>query len=142
MQQTDMRRCRILSLFLVTTIQVICGLELLPAQSQQRSGVVAVPKSAGENKYYVGNRPPLLPNPLIELPVGSITPAGWIRRQLELMSQGFTGHLTELSKWCEIKGSAWVSHDGEGQNGWEELPYWLKGYIDLGHVLNDKRIID
>ncbi|TLY31258.1 MAG: transcriptional initiation protein Tat [Ignavibacteria bacterium] len=50
--------------------------------------------------------------------------------------------MTELSKWCEIRGSAWVSHDGEGQNGWEELPYWLKGYIDLGHVLNDKRIIE
>ena len=30
----------------------------------------------------------------------------------------------------------------KGTNGWEEMPYWLKGYGDLGYVLGDKPIID
>src|SRR2546422_7652631 len=52
-----------------------------------------------------------VPNPLIELPVGTVKPEGWVRHQLELMAQGFTGHLKELSKWCEIKGNAWRSEE-------------------------------
>ena len=28
-----------------------------------------------------------------------------------------------------------------GTDGWEELPYWLKGYGDLGYVLKDEAII-
>ena len=31
--------------------------------------------------------------------------------------------------------------NGLGENGWEELPYWLKGYGDLGYVLHDSVII-
>ena len=52
-----------------------------------------------------------------------------------------TGRLPEISKWCKFEGNAWASPDGQGHSGWEELPYWLKGYGDLGYVLNDKKII-
>jgi hypothetical protein len=78
---------------------------------------------------------------LIKLPAGAIRPEGWLRTQLELMANGFTGHLTELSKYCKFQGNAWVDPNGEGANGWEEVPYWLRGYIDLGYVLQDQRII-
>jgi hypothetical protein len=30
---------------------------------------------------------------------------------------------------------------GQGKFGWEEVPYWLRGYIDLGYVLQDPAII-
>src|SRR3989442_3665496 len=70
----------------------------------------------------------------------SIHPQGWLRRQLELMRDGMVGHLPEVSKWCQIKESAWASPKGEGQYGWEELPYWLKGFVNLGYVLGDERI--
>ncbi|HTY37377.1 MAG TPA: beta-L-arabinofuranosidase domain-containing protein, partial [Bacteroidota bacterium] len=93
------------------------------------------------NTLYPSNRSPLVPSPFVKLPVGSIKPGGWLREQLRLMAGGFSGHLTEISKWCKIEGSAWVSPSGQGANGWEELPYWLKGYIDLGYILRDKRII-
>jgi len=77
----------------------------------------------------------------MKLPIGSIKPKGWLRRQLELEANGMTGHLEEISKWCKFENSAWASPDGQGQFGWEELPYWLKGYGDLGYVLDDEKII-
>ncbi|MGB9623676.1 MAG: beta-L-arabinofuranosidase domain-containing protein [Phycisphaerae bacterium] len=103
--------------------------------------VVRVPTTAGANAFYVGNRPPLLPNPLIKLPIGAIMPKGWLREQLLLEADGMSGHLSEISKWCKPEGSAWMNPRGEGRFGWEELPYWLKGFGDLGYVLRDDRII-
>ena len=104
------------------------------------SAVFAQP-SATRNTLHVSNREPLLPNPLVRLPAGKVRPEGWLRHQLTLMADGFSGRLTEISKWCRFDSSAWVSQHGEGQFGWEEMPYWLKGFIDLGCVLNDQRII-
>src|ERR1043166_530217 len=78
----------------------------------------------------------------VMLPIGSITPNGWLRHQLQLEANGMTGHLEHLSKWCKFDGNAWTSARGQGHSGWEELPYWLKGYGDLGYVLKDSAIID
>jgi hypothetical protein len=83
----------------------------------------------------------LRPLPLVKLPVGAVKPAGWLQHQMELMSEGFSGRLPELSTFCQYDGNAWTDSTGHGRFGWEELPYWLKGYIDLGYVLQDKRII-
>src|SRR5205814_9562952 len=58
-----------------------------------------------------------------------------------LEADGFTGHLTEVSKFCKFQGSAWTDPRGEGALGWEEVPYWLKGFVDLGYILRDERII-
>ena len=52
-----------------------------------------------------------------------------------------TGRLPEISKWCKFEGNAWADPQGQGHSGWEELPYWLKGYGDLGYVLKDEAII-
>lgn len=113
------------------------------AKDDTRIGIVPVPpKAKSGNSFYVGNREPLLPSPLIKLPIGSIRPEGWVRTQLELMADGFTGHLPELSEFCKFEGNAWISPEGQGDHGWEELPYWLKGYVALGYVLQDQRIID
>src|SRR6185312_10415345 len=49
--------------------------------------------------------------------------------------------LGEISAWLEKKNNAWFSGTGEGDHGWEEVPYWLKGYGDMGYILNDKSII-
>jgi hypothetical protein len=89
----------------------------------------------------VGNRPPLEASPFYKLPVGSITPRGWLRHQLELERDGMTGHLEQISPWLDFAKSSWADPQGRGKYGWEELPYWLKGYGDLGYVLKDKAII-
>ncbi|HEY0456142.1 MAG TPA: beta-L-arabinofuranosidase domain-containing protein, partial [Verrucomicrobiae bacterium] len=90
---------------------------------------------------YVANRAPLVPSPFIKLPIGNIVPKGWLRHQLELEAAGMTGRLPEISKWCKFESNAWASASGQGQSGWEELPYWLKGFGDLGYVLHDEAII-
>jgi hypothetical protein len=111
------------------------------AANETGAKVVPKPGVDSTNPFYKGNREPLLPSPLIKLPIGSITPKGWLRHQLELEAQGMTGHLQEISKWCKFEGNAWSDPQGQGHSGWEELPYWLKGYGDLGYVLGDQDII-
>ena len=92
-------------------------------------------------KMYISNREPLTPSPLVKLPIGSIVPRGWLRDQLELEAQGLTGRLMEISPWCRFEENAWTDPEGKGHSGWEEMPYWLKGYGDLGYVLRDEAII-
>ncbi|MCB9854516.1 MAG: glycoside hydrolase family 127 protein [Phycisphaerales bacterium] len=89
-------------------------------------------------KLYTGNLAPLTAQPLVKLPVGSIQPDGWLRTQLVGMRDGFVGHLDEISRFCR-DDSAWLNPDLE--LGWEEAPYWLKGYVDLAYVLGDPKLI-
>ncbi len=91
--------------------------------------------------HYFGHRPPLVPSPLLKLPPGQVRPEGWLRTQLELQAAGFVGHLGELSDFLRKEGHAWLSPDGEGHSPWEEAVYWLKGYGDLGYVLDDAEMI-
>jgi len=97
------------------------------------------PPMSGGNNSYIGNRPPLLESPLIKLPIGSIEPRGWLRQQLELMASGMTGQLAEHSMFLQPT-SGWLTF-GEKDPGWEEMPYWLRGYGDLGYVLKDDKIV-
>jgi hypothetical protein len=90
---------------------------------------------------YASNREPLTVSPLVKLPISSITPRGWLRNQLEFEAEGMTGRLMEISPWCRFDQNAWTDPEGKGHSGWEELPYWLKGYGDLGYVLGDETII-
>lgn len=129
------------SLLFFCVFLLITFVDGLAAQSQLKIKIVKTPATVKQNDYYVSNQAPLLPSPLIKLPVGAIRPEGWLGEQLQLMSEGFTGHLTEISKWCRMDGNAWVSPQGTGHSGWEELPYWLKGFINLGYVMEDQRII-
>jgi len=99
--------------------------------------VVKVPPSVGQNRHYMSNREPLGPSPLIKLPIGAIEPKGWLLGQLHLMRNGFTGRLKELSKFLS-SGSGWLTLKDKG---WEEMPYWLKGFGDLGYLLKDPALI-
>ncbi|PZP47162.1 MAG: hypothetical protein DI598_11315 [Pseudopedobacter saltans] len=93
------------------------------------------------NSFYIGNKAPLQPSRLIKLPIGSIQPKGWLNKYLQLQRDGLTGHLGEISAWLNKENNAWLSKDGKGEYGWEEVPYWLKGYGNLGYILNDPKII-
>jgi hypothetical protein len=97
------------------------------------AGVVVAPPAAVPNAHYPSNRPPLAVSPLVKLPVGAVEPRGWLMAQLQLMRDGFTGRLTEISRFLG-DDSGWMTLKGKG---WEEMPYWLKGYGDLAYLLKD-----
>lgn len=103
--------------------------------------VVEMPDTGSANDFYVGNREPLVPSPFIKLPIGSIDPQGWVRKQLELQADGYIGHLTEISSFLRKENNAWLSKDGKGENGWEEVPYWLKGFSNTACVLGNERML-
>src|SRR6478735_8578667 len=114
----------------------------LQAQKQSlKVTVVERPSTAKTNAFYVSNKQPLMPLYFIKLPVGSIKPQGWVLKYLQLQRDGLTGHLGEISAWLEKNNNAWFSGNGEGDHGWEEVPYWLKGYGNLGYILKDEKII-
>lgn len=63
--------------------------------------VVERPGRGESNHHYTTNRSPLLPSPLVKMPVGSVRPGGWLRKQLELQAAGFHGHLGEISEFLK-----------------------------------------
>jgi hypothetical protein len=99
------------------------------------------PANDRRNSFYASNRAPLEQEYFVKLPVGSARPGGWLRRQLELQRDGLTGHLDEISIWLTKDDNAWLAKDGKGKHGWEELPYWLKGFANIGYVLGDEAMI-
>jgi hypothetical protein len=93
-----------------------------------------------QNDFYTGNRKPLKPLHFIKLPVGNIKPRGWLLECLKRMRDGETGHLAQISAWLQKKNNAWLNKGNK--YGWEEVPYWLRGYSNLGYVLDDQQIIN
>ncbi|MCR4395531.1 MAG: glycoside hydrolase family 127 protein, partial [Candidatus Saccharicenans sp.] len=89
------------------------------------------------NSYYSSNQPPLCPNPLLKLPPGQVEARGWLLSQLRLLSEGLTGRLQEISRFLQ-PDSGWLTLKGKG---WEEMPYWLKGFGDLAYLLRDPEMI-
>nr|WP_321333738.1 beta-L-arabinofuranosidase domain-containing protein [uncultured Bacteroides sp.] len=112
----------------------------IPNKLSAKTGIVSRPDNGQTNMNYMGNRQPLKPMNFIKLPIGSIQPEGWLKKYLELQRDGLTGHLNEISAWLGKKDNAWLTSGGD--HGWEEVPYWLKGYGDLAYILNDKSMID
>ncbi|MBS1489180.1 MAG: glycoside hydrolase family 127 protein [Bacteroidetes bacterium] len=124
---------------LTLTCFIFCSLQIY---AQPWASTVPIPPNESVNSFYQTNQPPLKAQHLVKLPVGAVQPDGWLRKNLELERQGLAGHLGEISAWLAKKNNAWLSPDGKGDWGWEELPYWLKGYANMGYVLNDKKMID
>lgn len=71
------------------------------------------------------------------LPIGSVKPQGWLRRQLEIQAAGLGGKLHTF--WPDIKESRWI---GGSQEGWERVPYWLDGFIPLAYLLENDDLIE
>ncbi len=81
----------------------------------------------------------LHPLAIHKLPAGTIKPSGWLLKQAELQRDGLNGHLSEISAWLDKKNNAWLVEGGD--RGWEEVPYWLRGYSHLAFLLNDPEML-
>lgn len=103
--------------------------------------IVDKPDTLSTNHYYVSNRAPLKPSVLIKLPVGNIKPEGWLKEYLYRQKNGLTGNLGKISAWLQKENNAWLDKNGQGEWGWEEVPYWLKGYANIGYILEDEDMI-
>ena len=106
----------------------------------QKSSIefVTTPDTESKSINYVGNRAPLAPAAFIKLPLGAIKPEGWIGEMLNRQGDGLAGHLGEISAWLVKKGNAWL--ETKGHAGWEEVPYWLRGYSDMAFILGDEKM--
>ncbi len=107
-----------------------------PKTDREVVTVEKTPAAARPNRHYISNRAPLLVSPLVKLPIGAIEPQGWLLGQLRLMRDGFPGRLKELSRFLG-PDSGWITLKGRG---WEEMPYWLKGFGDLAYILKDREM--
>ncbi|MGA2247565.1 MAG: beta-L-arabinofuranosidase domain-containing protein [Verrucomicrobiota bacterium] len=111
------------------------------AGAQTSETVVSRPETSPTNAFYVANRAPLQPSEFVALPIGSVRPRGWLQEMLRRQRDGLCGHLGEISIWLDKDDNAWLSPNGHGKHGWEEVPYWLRGYLQLAYLANDPKMI-
>ena len=102
-----------------------------------KTEVVLHPATGAGEPAYPQNRCPLARNPLIKLPLGAVRPSGWLKHQLDLMAEGMTGRLMEVSGFL-APDNGWFGTDKEG---WEEQPYWLRGFYSLAHLTGETRLL-
>lgn len=96
------------------------------------------PEKENQTSQYLQNRTPLVQNPFIELPLGSIEPAGWLKEMLLRQKSGATGKLDELYPLVVGSRNGWLGGDGDQ---WERGPYWLDGLLPLAYILQDEDLI-
>ncbi|MBQ8642198.1 MAG: glycoside hydrolase family 127 protein [Clostridia bacterium] len=65
-----------------------------------------------------------------------ITPAGWLKNQLQIQADGLAGNLDKI--WPDVRDSAWI---GGSREGWERVPYWLDGFLPLAYLLRSGDMI-
>lgn len=163
-------------IFTAFFLYLLSGLSVNADESKSKNlsigqiNCLSVLPAAGDNDFYVSNRAPLAPNPLIKLPPGAIRPEGWLKVWLELERDGMVGHLEEVSHWVHPSGNAWLDPEGKvgelvgssieiptyvqmADDYWappelkgkrwsrERVPYWLRGFGDMGYILDDEELI-
>jgi hypothetical protein len=104
-------------------LQVIAATTALPALAAA---------SPDKSRAPLRNRAPLADQPYFLLPLGSVKPSGWLRRQLEIQASGMGGRLDEV--WPDVgPDSGWLGGKGES---WERGPYFLDGLLPLAWLLD------
>ncbi len=73
---------------------------------------VFVMTAFAKNVNYISNREPLIENAYIPLPLGAISPKGWLLQQLTHSAEGMTGYLDEI--WKDVgPDNGWIGGKGD-----------------------------
>ena len=73
------------------------------------------------------------------LPIGSISPQGWVKSELELQANGLAGHLFDFYRY--VNDSLWLGGAYEYSELHEAGPYWYNGIVPLAYTLRDERLV-
>lgn len=93
-------------------------------------------------------------NPFSKLPLGAITPRGWLLEQLQRNKDGFGGHMDELEP--DLLGTPWINYKSITRTPFlGEVPDWVAagwggelsglywtGLVELAFTLQDKELIE
>jgi hypothetical protein len=113
----------------------VLGLSLAACSSPESATTAVTPQLPPAEVHW--NHAPLKDNTMAALPLGSIKPQGWLRRQLQIQADGLSGHLDEF--WPDLgQNSGWLGGTGES---WERGPYYLDGLVPLAYLLDDEKLI-
>lgn len=80
----------------------------------------------------------MLPYVFDPIPLGSIKPQGWIRDQMQLMSDGLSGHLNDFYRF--VSNSTWIGGALEYSSLDEAWPYWFNAIVPLAYGIDDERL--
>lgn len=76
-----------------------------------------------------------------KLPLGDVTvPTGWLRTQLDLMCEGITGRLPEFGPFFKPDRNGYLYP--ETADGWEEIPYWIRGFYPMAVLAESKKHLE
>ncbi|MGW1963926.1 beta-L-arabinofuranosidase domain-containing protein [Streptomyces sp. NPDC001935] len=73
-----------------------------------------------------------------KLPPGSVVARGWLAGQLRLQLAGLCGTYENGSHFLDFSATGWVHPE---RDAWEEVPYWLRGYIPLAIATGDQNAL-
>ena len=94
--------------------------------------------TTGSGGLYPPNGSGLTPSAFLRLPPDAVKPSGWLSTQLQNQLAGLNGQMTYVSHFLQPSTCGWIT---PSQYGWEEAPYWLRGYANLGYVTGDQTTI-
>ncbi|KAI1820352.1 duf1680 domain-containing protein [Xylaria intraflava] len=72
------------------------------------------------------------------LPLGSVSPQGWLKDQLEKSATGLAGNLFDFYRF--VKDSQWLGGNTEYSTLHESAPYWFNGLVPLAFGLDDSTL--
>lgn len=89
------------------------------------------------NKFYIANQKPLVEQPYMPLPLGSIRPQGMLLEMLNRQRDGLTGCMDSVYNVVCGDRNGWLGGTGDG---WERGPYWIDGLLPLAYILDDQTL--
>ena len=113
-------------------------LRILVAIMATAMAIAVSAKQKSTQPQPIFNRAPLVQVPYAQLPLGDITPQGWLHTQMQTMLDGMTGNLDNVYGFVVGDNNAWLGGEGDA---WERGPYWIDGALPMAYIMGDKALL-